>query len=264
MWIFTKRAFLSVVAYDPKKDLEKDSPFKKIAKNNKTHVLVRARVLEDIEDLKLVLPSVKIVDDIVADYKYRSVISRKIWDKYLLLASSEIDYDSHFKEVVRANATQPQKRYSAMMSVWSAMIQLQPFGKGSWGYSSSTDYDNWKPSAWKGGKGVQTIGGKSKVQDDTAEAIDVAPDDSNDPITLADAKAYILQEDKKYPDYLAEDELARCTPEAFALWVRIVGMRKQLGVANFKLDEELLDTQAALALLDVQEQDSIKSTKDTV
>lgn len=263
MWIFTKRSFLSVVAYDPKKDMEKNSPFKNIAKSNKTHVLVRARVLEDIEDLKLVVPNVKIVDDIIADYKYRAVITRKQWDRYVLKANSEIDYDSHFKEVVRANSTQPQKRYSAMMSVWSAMMNLQPFGKGEgayWSSSSASSYDNWKPGTWK--SNGQTIGGKSAVQDEVTDEA-VAPEDDT-PITLATAKVYILQQDKNIPDYLDEGELARCTPEAFALWVRITGLRKQLGTSNFHLDEDLIDTQAALAILDVKEQAATVDTKDPV
>lgn len=269
MWIFTKRAFLSVVAYDPKQDREKASPFKKIAKNKLTHVLVRARVREDIEDLRIVVPNVKIVDDIAADYKYRAVITRSQWKKYVLRACDEIDYGSHFKEVVRDNASQGTARHKAMMSVWSAMIALQPWGKGdsNWG-SSWAGYDNWSPQTWKGGGSTKTttIGGK-KIEtlslDELEEVVSQGAETDDSPISLDKAKVFILQELKDVPDYLQPDETSRLTPTAFALWVRVLALRSKLGKASFHLDSELLDALGDQVLKDEAE-GTLEETKGSV
>lgn len=126
MWIFTRKGFFSVVEYDPKKDPDKKSFARSIVKRRGSHVLVRARVKEDLDDLKRVVKKLKVEDEPTADYRFRAVIPRKKWIEYLTLCAQEIDYDSHFKEVVRANATQPAARYQAMMNVWSDMAVLQP------------------------------------------------------------------------------------------------------------------------------------------
>jgi len=127
MWIFGKRAFLSAVAYDARKDFDKTSPFPKIAPRKGTHVLVRARAPEHLEDLKRIVPNLVTHDDKSADYRYRAVVKRKLFKKYLQLLVDDIDYDSHFKEVVRRN--QPQRiasaMYSAMMTTWGAMNRIQ-------------------------------------------------------------------------------------------------------------------------------------------
>jgi len=126
MWIFTRGGFYSVVEYDPKKDPNKKSFAHSLVKKRGSHVLVRTRVKEDLDDLDRVIKNLHIEDDGSADYRFRAVIPRKKWIKYLEVCAKEIDYDSHFKEVVRSSATQPAARYQAMMNVWSAMSALQP------------------------------------------------------------------------------------------------------------------------------------------
>lgn len=148
MWIITRGGFKSVVAYDPKHDDRKDSPFKKMVKSPTSHVLVRARAKEHLEDLVTVVPGLRIEQDFSADYMFRAVIPRKKWEKYLQAEAQDIDYHSHFKEVVRDASPADLKSgmYKAMMAVWSDMYALQPYtapkgGKGSYyggaGYGGS-------------------------------------------------------------------------------------------------------------------------------
>lgn len=128
MWIITKTGgFMSVVEYNPAADREKNSPFKALTKKKGSHVLVRARVPEHLEDLKRVVPTLVIDDQPYADYRFRAVIKRSDWKKYLNIACDEIDYGSHFKEVTRS--AQPvsvaEPLYRAMMSIWGTLATLQ-------------------------------------------------------------------------------------------------------------------------------------------
>lgn len=125
MWVFTQRGFVSVVEYDPKQDKHKGSPFAGLTQRRGSHVLVRSRVRNDLEDLRRVVPNMKIFDDTSADYKFRAVVRRKDFNKWLLLSADEIDYDSHFKEAAAQNSRGATGRYSAYMSVWSALMRLQ-------------------------------------------------------------------------------------------------------------------------------------------
>lgn len=157
MWLFEKRGFVSVVAYDPKKDRNKDSQFPEISMRGKTeydhsHLLVRARILEDLDMLKLVVPSLHVETDKSADYSFRAIITRKQMKKFLNRAVDDLDYDSHFKEAARDNSPKAEGRYSAMMSIWSAMAKLQPYSPyggsgGSYGgFSSYGSYGSVKKS----------------------------------------------------------------------------------------------------------------------
>jgi hypothetical protein len=140
MWTFTQRGFVSVVAYDPTKDKKSDSPFPKIAKQAGTHLLVRARIKADLDQLKRVVPSLVIDTDASADYAYRAVITRGQYKKFICEEVDQIDYDSHFKEAARDNSPKAEGRYSAMMSVWSAMARLQeirPWSGGNRGWTST-------------------------------------------------------------------------------------------------------------------------------
>lgn len=139
IWLFDSRGFISAVAYDPKKDTNKVSQFSEIAKQAGTHVLVRARILEDLDMLKTVVPNLHVETDKAADYSFRAVITRKQYKKFLVKAVDEITYDSHFKEAARDRSPKAEGRYSAMMKVWSAMATLQPFSPygGFGGYSST-------------------------------------------------------------------------------------------------------------------------------
>lgn len=144
MWAFTKRAFMSAVVYDPTKDRSKDPYFRSLTRKFGTHILVRARVKEDLEDLRPACKNLHIATESIADYKFRTVISRRQWKKYLNRAVDEMDYDSHFKEVVERNSF-PESlrtaRHSAMMSCWTAMNSLT-YKSGS-GYSSGTGYGSY-------------------------------------------------------------------------------------------------------------------------
>ena len=84
MWNFSKYGFTSIVAYDPTKDRKPDSPFPKIAKKAGTHLLVRARIKADLDQLKRIVPSLVIdtdashVDLLDAARKSRSIMPRRI------------------------------------------------------------------------------------------------------------------------------------------------------------------------------------------
>lgn len=124
MWLMSKRGFVSVVAYDPKKDVAKS--FVDYTDVKTSHVLVRARVKEDLEDLRRIIPNIKITADHSADYLFRAVVKRKDFKRYVADAVDGITYDSHFKEAARDNSKGASGRYSAYMSVWSALMKLQP------------------------------------------------------------------------------------------------------------------------------------------
>lgn len=114
MWLVTRDGFYSVVEQRGAEG---------------TDVLVRARVKAHVRALLDVLENdAEVVDMPKADYRFRVVLSRVEWKRYLDFAADDIDYDSHFKEVVRD--AQPKKMkepmYRAMMSIWTAFAGLQP------------------------------------------------------------------------------------------------------------------------------------------
>lgn len=150
MWLFTSTGFVSVVAYDPAKDKTPNSSFKKIAKSKDSHLLVRARVKEDLNQLKSVVPNLVVETDEGADYSFRAVVSRKKYKEFIAKSVDTITYDSHFKEAADAASTGASGRHAAMMSVWSAMAKLQP----------TAPYSGWSSGAshWGGGKSSPTSG----------------------------------------------------------------------------------------------------------
>jgi hypothetical protein len=136
MWLFDKRAFTSTVAYDPAMGSQ-NTEHKQVANSSadpKGWLLVRARVHADLEAMQDQLRtitgnpdlSIYIAYDKGADYEFRALVTRDDMKAYLAAQVDEIDYGSHFKEVVKAHATQSHERYSAMIKVWSAMEVLQP------------------------------------------------------------------------------------------------------------------------------------------
>lgn len=174
MWHFGKYGFTSAVAYDPTKDRNKTSKFREIVlgeeglkalavpKKDRTdeekallvagassHILVRARVKEDLEDLKRVKEDLHIETDAGADYAYRAVIERDLLKALLVMHVDDIDYDSHFKEVARDHGKGATGRYTAMMSVWTAMAGLQPIAP-------------WSGASWYGGGYGTSYSGKGK------------------------------------------------------------------------------------------------------
>ena len=133
MWIFVDDAFVSVVQYHPEKD--KDSP-QPLPKGDL--VLVRARVEADLDSLRPIVPNLTVQDVKAADYRFRTIITKRQLKKWLTRKVDALDYDSHFKEVVRDRAPNVHGRYSAMMAVWSAMNRLQP---SSWTPSKAKPID---------------------------------------------------------------------------------------------------------------------------
>lgn len=131
MWLFEKRGFTSTVAYNPVKDYV-NSPHRKIAEASENPLgwlLVRARVREDLKAVEEILgKDIHIYTDSKADYSFRALMTRQDMKDYLSKAVDDIDYGAHFKEATRASVkAQAGPRYSAMMSVWSAMANLQPY-----------------------------------------------------------------------------------------------------------------------------------------
>lgn len=113
MWLVTRDGFYSVVEQ----------------RGDEDQVLVRARVKAHVRTLLDILGAdAEIVDLPSADYRFRVVLPRDLWKRYVAFAVDDIDYDSHFKEVVEA--AQPKRlrkpMYAAMLSTWTAFSRLQP------------------------------------------------------------------------------------------------------------------------------------------
>lgn len=137
MWMFEAEGFYSIVAYNPNKDQFKDSAHKEIALASEDPeggwLLIRARMIEDLEVMeKAVGHSIYIQTDRYADYSFRALMSRDQFKAWLALAVDGITYGAHFKEASRdrtakTSQANANKKYSAMMSVWSTMAALQPY-----------------------------------------------------------------------------------------------------------------------------------------
>lgn len=164
IWLFDSRGFISAVAYDPSKDSNKSSKFSSIAKQAGTHVLIRARIEEDLDMLKTVVPNLHVETDPSADYSFRAVVTRKQYKKFLVQAVDHIIYDSHFKEAAQKYSPKAEGRYTAMMSVWSAMAKLQPIRPYSGLFSAGGVSNYSKP--WK--KAGATTPTKSNLQTSSA------------------------------------------------------------------------------------------------
>lgn len=115
MWIFTKDGFYSVV--------EK--------KTNEGMLVVRARCKDDLERfLKKVNPvnSAYIETGTGTDYEYRVFVRREVWEDYLVMACSEINYHNFKGMIEETNVDKPsvlESRLDAMYAVWVAMMQFQ-------------------------------------------------------------------------------------------------------------------------------------------
>jgi hypothetical protein len=153
MWVLSVDAgsLLSVVKFDQKKAGAKALAEKhKATDPNVDYMLVRARikaslgyVVEVLNALSEDIPGYEppIVESMPsADYKYRTIISRDEWKRYLMFEVDGIDYDSHVKEETVARQPEPKvaNLYSALSATWSAWAKLQdtpPYGNKGWSYS---------------------------------------------------------------------------------------------------------------------------------
>lgn len=115
MWLTTTQGFYSAVAH----------------RNKPGHVLVRARVKDDLRALKKQLPKAKIpsriFSDMRADYPWRLVLSAEEWAEAMAKLAADVDYDN-FKNAVKDR--QGVKRANVYMGVWSQMLKLE--GGGHW------------------------------------------------------------------------------------------------------------------------------------
>jgi hypothetical protein len=103
MWLFLNDCFLSIVHKDCARD----------------EVLVRARRKGDIEKL---FPKAKVDRVTHADYLFRSVISRREFEKAIVEETRRITY-SNFKDSV---PKEEQALHDAYLRVWGTMSTLQP------------------------------------------------------------------------------------------------------------------------------------------
>ncbi|MCP4811653.1 MAG: hypothetical protein GY888_04020, partial [Planctomycetaceae bacterium] len=63
-------------------------------------------------------------ENVEADYRYRTIVSRQAWSDYLQQAVRKLDYPN-FKDAMHG-VFEDARRDQALMDVWSAMQRLQP------------------------------------------------------------------------------------------------------------------------------------------
>ena len=100
MWIQFNNAFLSIVEN----------------RDNKSELLVRARVKGDIEKI---FPDADVFEDENADYKYRAFIAKAKVAAKMMFKMTEINYDN-FK-----NSVKEIERKSTYSNVWMELRKLQ-------------------------------------------------------------------------------------------------------------------------------------------
>ena len=106
MWIFTKDGYFSAVQKDCKAD----------------EILIRSRQKSDLIMLgKKLGIKLRIIETPLSDYRYRAVMKRSDWARYLAEAALELDYDN-FKDTV------PKRdflRHKAFLRCWEALLDWQ-------------------------------------------------------------------------------------------------------------------------------------------
>lgn len=107
MWVFTRDGFFSAVQHFEQPNT----------------ILVRGRVESDLRRLCEIMKT-QIVENVDADYRYRTSVSRPAWAEYLQQAARELDYPN-FKNAMH-DLFDDSRRDQAHMEVWSAMQRLQP------------------------------------------------------------------------------------------------------------------------------------------
>ncbi len=100
MWLFLPNCFLSIVA----------------DRNNPQNMLVRARLAGHIEAL---FPKAKVFESLGSDYKYRSLLSRKVVKQVIATQLENIQYDN-FK-----GSVEDDDLHNAYLKIWGLMRELQ-------------------------------------------------------------------------------------------------------------------------------------------
>jgi hypothetical protein len=165
MWNFTDDGFTSVVEYDPPakhwdRTLNKQVDFDDGIINNlpadyqpadkealSTHVLVRARIREDLDALLTYDPDAIQTEDQRADYQFRLVMRRTAYATYMFDKVMTLDYNSHVKETIDKRAPKiVGGRYQALSKIWGACAQWQP--NTPWG--NTVNYGGYGPGTHGG------------------------------------------------------------------------------------------------------------------
>lgn len=156
MWLLTPRGFYSAVV----KPWDREDGM----------ITVRSRVKADLENLPEVpdYPPVtpeSIATDELADYRYRVRIPRQQWMQMVAAMAGEIDYPDFKNEVQRR---QGRERHDAYLSVWSALLRLQPRREPRWSelaeWAATQPFARTKARKKKGKKGKKGRNGRSVQQ----------------------------------------------------------------------------------------------------
>jgi hypothetical protein len=110
-----------------------------------SHLLVRARVEDDLEQLKAYDPDHIAWEDKTADYQFRLILLRTALAQYVYDKTMAVDYSSHVKETIDRRAPKVKGgRYSALSKIWSACSDWQPLPPYGGGYTISGN--GWRTS----------------------------------------------------------------------------------------------------------------------
>jgi hypothetical protein len=120
-----------------------------------SHLLVRARIKDDLAPLKDADPNAVFFEDLSADYQYRCIISRVAMAEYNYRLTMQISYNSHAKEEMNRRSPAAEGRMTAYYSIWTALSKIQPNPPyGAKYYGTTTSYTG------ANGTSVTTYGGK--------------------------------------------------------------------------------------------------------
>ena len=260
IWLFTDRGFVSLVKYDPThRKYGKAAQPARAAVPAEPMILVRARVKGDIE---AVFPGAKVEEKPGSDYLYRSVVTQAEAAVAIAARVSQIDYNSHFKDIAirRSGPVQSGSRSTAYYAVWNAMADLQPIApygtqwnpvrpsRGSYtgsfgGAVKTTPAKTAQPSAlatwYKDQEDHKTIEAPAPGFDWTAydEAEPNIWDDGNAPVDTDDIDVEI----EAVEDDLDDDQLAMMTESEIQEYVnrKLTQSPSDYALAEVKITETL-------------------------
>ena len=111
MWVFTRQGFYSVVQKNCGED----------------EALVRSRQKSDLVALgKKLGIELRVQENAGTDYRFRAVVKKADWARYLTDAVLELDY-SNFKNTV---PQRDYRRHNAYMRCWEALFEWQKSLRG--------------------------------------------------------------------------------------------------------------------------------------
>lgn len=129
MWVETPTAFFALSQFEADRIDYRPPGYNP----DLTYVQVRARVKDDLEDLRPYTTNFEVMTNPKADYAYRLVVPREEFAAYLFDAAMSIDYPSYKTSVFERARTLASERYHALDSAWRAFAELQdlrPYGRG--------------------------------------------------------------------------------------------------------------------------------------